>query len=95
MSVLFNENDRYNAGIKTLTKINKKTKTNKYKTNSLNFKLEIEALRVVEYKDILIILFSKAELHNLKFKLNIVFKNFNNKISPTEEFKNFFYMWNI
>lgn len=95
MSVLFNENDRYNAGIKTLTKINKKTKTNKYKTNSLNFKLEIEALRVVEYKDILIILFSKAELHNLKFKLNIVFKNFNNKISSTEEFKNFFYMWNI
>jgi len=95
MSVLFNENDRYNASVKTLTKLNKEIQINKYKTDTLNFKLEIQALRVIEYKDILTTLFSRAELQNLKFKLNIIFKNFNNKMLSMDEFKNFFYMWNI
>lgn len=95
LSVLFNENDRYNISIKTLTKLNKEVQINKYKTNTLNFKLEIQALRVVEYKDILLTLFSRNELQNLKFKLNIIFKNFDNKLTSMNEFKNFFYMWNI
>jgi hypothetical protein len=95
MSVLLNENDRYNASNVTLTKLNKELQINNSKKDLLNFKMEIQALRVVAYKDILTTLFTRAELQKLKFKLNIVFKNFNNKISSTEEFKNFFFMWNI
>lgn len=92
MLLLFNENDRYNTSIKNLTKLDQKVNN---KNNVLNFRLDIQANRIVEYKDILQTLFTKNELQKLKFKLNIVFKNSNNKILLTNEFKNFFYMWNI
>lgn len=95
ISLLFNENDRYNASIKSLTKMDKDLVVKNKKTDILNFRLEIQALRVVEYKDILTTLFTRGELQKLKFKLNIVFKNFNNKISSVDEFKNFFHIWNI
>jgi len=94
LSLLLNENDRLNASIKSLTNLNKKI-VNNDNNNCLNFKLEVEASRVTEYKNILSTIFLKTELQNLKFKINIVFKNFNNKIVSIEEFKNFFYIWNI
>jgi hypothetical protein len=95
LSELFNENDRYNNGIKTLTKLNKNLTNSKHKEDILNFRLDIQATRISNYKEILNVLFTRIELQKLKLKLNIVFKKFNNKMSSFDEFKNFFYMWNI
>ena len=92
--LLLNENDSESINIKSLTKLNTvlEDKTN---NNLLNFRLEIQAFRVIEYKDILNMLFTRSELQKLKLKLNIVFKNFNNKMISAAEFRNFFYLWNI
>jgi len=95
ISLLFNENDRDNNSIQSLTKLDKKISLNNSNSNTLNFRLDVQALRIAEYKDILNTIFERAELQKLKLKLNIVFKNFNNKINSTEELKMFLYMWNV
>jgi len=95
LAELFNENDRYNEGIKNLTKLNKNLINSNAKSNILNFRLEIQAVRMSEYKDILNSLFERVELQKLKLKLNIVFKKFNNKMISSNEFRNFFFLWNI
>jgi hypothetical protein len=95
ISLLFNENDQDNNSIQSLTKLNKKISFNNPNSNTLNFRLDVQALRIAEYKDILNTIFERAELQKFKFKLNIVFKNFNNKINCAKELKMFLYMWNI
>lgn len=95
LSEFFNENDRYNDSIKPLTKLSNTLINSKHSTDTLNFRLDIQATRMSNYKDILNLLFTRIELQKLKLKLNIVFKKFNNKMSSFDEFKNFFYMWNI
>jgi len=95
LSELLNENDRYNTGIKSLTQLNKSLTNSKNDTDLLNLRFEIQAIRVAEYKDILNVLFARVELQKLKLKLNIVFKKFKTKMLSVEEFKNFFYIWNI
>ncbi len=95
LSELFNENDRYNKGIKNLTKLNKNLTNSKNKTDILNLRFEIQTTRMSEYKDILNTLFSRIELQKLKLKLNIVFKKFDTKMISSDEFRSFFYLWNI
>jgi hypothetical protein len=95
ISLLFNENDRDNDSIQNLSKFDKKISLNNPNSNTLNFRLDVQALRIAEYKDILNTIFDRAELQKLKFKLNIVFKNFNNKINSMEELKMFLYIWNV
>jgi hypothetical protein len=95
LSVLFNENDRDNTSINVLTKLNKNISIDNCKTDILNFRLEIQPLKVVEYKDIFNLFFTRAELQKVKLKLNLVFKKFNNKKITINEFKNFFFLWNI
>lgn len=91
--LLLNENDFQNSSIKSLTKFT--TVLNSNINNSLNFRLDIQASRIIEYKDVLNSLFSRNELQKIKFKLNIIFKNFNGKMLSANEFKNFFFMWNV
>lgn len=91
--LFLNENDSQSLSIQNLTKFDTTFK-NKLQNNSFNFRLEIQALRIIEFKDILNVLFTRAELQKLKFKLNIVFKNLNKMLS-VNEFRNFFYIWNI
>lgn len=95
LSLLLNETDSYNTSINTLTKLTKNITTNKQEPNFLNLRLEVEALKVVEFKEILSNIFNRVELQKLKFKVNIVFKNINNKVLSINEVKNFFYIWNI
>jgi hypothetical protein len=95
LSLLFNETDRNNKSYNILTKLNKKININTQASDALNFRVELQASRIIEYKEILSNIFTRIELQNLKFKLNIVFKKFNNKILSVDELKNFFYMWNI
>ena len=92
--LLLNENDSESLNIIPLTKLNTSLGANT-PNNLLNFRLEILAFRVIEYRDILNMLFTRSELQKLKLKLNIVFKNFNNKMVSAAEFRNFFYIWNI
>ena len=92
--LLLNENDSESLNIIPLTKLNTSLGANT-PNNLLNFRLEILAFRVIEYRDILNMLFTRSELQKLKLKLNIVFKNFNNKMISAAEFRNFFYLWNI
>ena len=93
--LMLNENDFSNLNIKNLNKLNHKININKYKNDFLNFRLEVQALRIVEYRDILNTFFVQTELQKLKLKLNFVFKNFNNKMLSIDEFRNFFFVWNI
>ena len=93
--LMLNENDRSNISIKNLTKLDRNIAANKYKTDFLNFRLEAQVLRIIEYRDILNSLFVKTELQKLKLKLNFIFKNFNNKMISINEFRNFFFFWNI
>lgn len=92
---LLRENDYSNVSFRNLTKLNTHIYTNKQANEFLNFRLEVQAARIVEYRDIFANFFLKIELQNLKLKLNFVFKNVNNKLVSIEEFKNFFLFWNI
>ena len=92
--LLLNENDSESLNIIPLTKLNTSLGANT-PNNLLNFRLEILGFRVIEYRDILNMIFTRSELQKLKLKLNIVFKNFNNKMVSAAEFRNFFYIWNI
>lgn len=95
MLLLLNENDRSNISIKNLTKLNNKLNINKYQKDILNFRLEVQASRIVEYREVLNTFFNRGELQNLKFKFNFIFKNFNTKMISVNEFRNFFFIWNI
>lgn len=95
LSEIFNENDRYNMSIKALTKLNTNLVNSKNKADILNLRFEIQGTHMSDYKNILNILFTRIELQKLKLKLNIVFKKFNIKMISFNEFKNFFYIWNI
>lgn len=92
LSELFNDNDYSNQGTKTLTKLNKPLITSQINTDLLNFRLEILASRVSDYKEVLNLLFERGELQKVKLKLNVVFKKFNAKFSSSDEFRNFFFM---
>lgn len=91
--LLLNENDKDNFGVKNLTNFKKNLITNKKDT--LNFKLEIQISKIIEYREIVNLFFNRAELQNLKLKLNFIFKNFKNKVISINELKNFFFFWNI
>jgi len=93
MLLLLNENDRSNINIKNLTNFNNKLNSNK--KNILNFRLEAQASKIVEFKDIFNIFFNRTELQSLKIKINFLFKNFNTKMISINEFRNFFFIWNI
>lgn len=91
--LLLNENDFQSSGIKNLTKF---TTVLESKCNdSFNFRLDIQSGRIVEYKEVLNVLFSRNDLQKVKVKLNIIFKNFSGKMISTNEFKSFFFMWNV
>lgn len=95
LSELFNENDRYNKGIKSLTKLNNNLGNLKSKNNPVNIRFDIQMVRMSEYKHILNTLFTRVELQKLKLKLNIVFKKSVSKQVSFDEFRNFFYIWNL
>ena len=66
-----------------------------FKNNTVNIRFDIQAVRISEYKDILNTLFTKVELQKLKLKLNIIFKKNISKDIYFDDYRNFFYIWNI
>lgn len=91
-SEILNENDTNNQAIAVLTDLDS---TISAKTSLLNVKAEINVMRISGYRDILNTLFTRSELQKLKLKLNIIFKNSNNKIRSFNEIKHFMCLWNI
>lgn len=92
LSELFNENDSNNKASTVLTNLDS---TIESKTELLNVKIEINVMRLSGCRDILNTLFTRSELQKLKLKLNIVFKNSNNKMQSFNEIKHFMCLWNI